>query len=668
MLRTFLDRLVARFMPASLAGADDDTRRRARLAILFSFVIFLCGPGYGAVYLSLGMRVSALGAGVAALAMAATPFVLRRTGSVALAAHLVSLGCWLALALVTAPTGGLAAPAVAWLALVPVTALMLGGMRIGSTWSAISAGTVLVYFVIDTAGLTPASEVPAAWLRELRLVVNVGLVVLIALLARLYESNKNAMLGTIAAARDEARVAHAGARLVLDNVAQGLDVADRDGILRGECSRAVAELLGAHEGATHVWDLFARESPALAAEMQLGWETAFEEILPIDAAIAQMPAERRFRDRILSFEYVPVFDGDVLKQMLVVVSDATSAFEARRSERKMREQLDVFRWVTTDSDYLRSFLEEGATHVENVVSNATSFADQKRSIHTLKGNASVLGLSTLATHCHELEDAIAAGELFELTAEHRTGLAEAWRAAGELVVALLPPSSSPAVNVSVDEYRACMKALATRAPELSQRMLRWSWEPTRVHLDRLGKQGVSLARRLADREVRVVIEDGDVRLPFGEHDAFWSVLTHVLRNAVDHGIESAEERVALGKPQAGTITLRTRTESCSLVVEIGDDGRGIDWDRVRERAASLRLPASTDADLTRALFADGLSTRSEVSEISGRGVGMGAVLTTCRELGGDITVRSELGRGTTFVCRLPLATPLRVIHCRNEAA
>src|SRR5688572_24590306 len=116
MSEPFTERLVQKFSPDSLARADENTRRRARLVVLFSFTIFLCGPGYGAVYLLLGMPVSAIGAGVAAVVLFATPFVQRRTGSVALGAHLVSFGCYAALALVTAPTGGLAAPAVTWLA------------------------------------------------------------------------------------------------------------------------------------------------------------------------------------------------------------------------------------------------------------------------------------------------------------------------------------------------------------------------------------------------------------------------------------------------------------------------------------------------------------------------------------------------------------------------
>ncbi|HEY3497603.1 MAG TPA: ATP-binding protein, partial [Polyangiaceae bacterium] len=133
----------------------------------------------------------------------------------------------------------------------------------------------------------------------------------------------------------------------------------------------------------------------------------------------------------------------------------------------------------------------------------------------------------------------------------------------------------------------------------------------------------------------------------------WASAVHLVRNAVDHGIETSEERRSSGKSENGSLVLRARSEAGSFVFEIEDDGRGIDWERVRARAREWGLPAESAADLERALFTDGLSTREEANELSGRGVGMAAVLGSCETLGGSIAVHSEPGTGTRVRVTLP---------------
>jgi two-component system chemotaxis sensor kinase CheA len=139
-------------------------------------------------------------------------------------------------------------------------------------------------------------------------------------------------------------------------------------------------------------------------------------------------------------------------------------------------------------------------------------------------------------------------------------------------------------------------------------------------------------------------------------------LIQILRNAVVHGIEPPEERVRRGKPPAGTITLSARQESSLVVLEVTDDGRGVDTQRLRQRfvdegrwtAARARL--ASDADVLAALFDPGVSSRDEADELSGRGIGLDLVRETIARLGGEITVTSLPGRGTTFTMRLPVST------------
>jgi two-component system chemotaxis sensor kinase CheA len=143
-------------------------------------------------------------------------------------------------------------------------------------------------------------------------------------------------------------------------------------------------------------------------------------------------------------------------------------------------------------------------------------------------------------------------------------------------------------------------------------------------------------------------------------DELGDPLIHLVRNAVDHGLESPEQREAAGKPRSGTVSLAASHRGNSVVITVGDDGRGIDCERVRRKAVARGLISEdesrrlTDRQLIQFIWHPGLSTAEEVTDISGRGVGMDIVKSRIEGLNGSVDVRSEPGQGATFMVRLPL--------------
>ncbi|MGD9846588.1 MAG: chemotaxis protein CheW [Variibacter sp.] len=137
-------------------------------------------------------------------------------------------------------------------------------------------------------------------------------------------------------------------------------------------------------------------------------------------------------------------------------------------------------------------------------------------------------------------------------------------------------------------------------------------------------------------------------------------LVHMIRNAADHGLESTAERRTLGKPPHGTIRLSARHEGGHIVIEVSDDGRGLNVDRIRQKAVAQSLIAEADAakmsdvQIQRLIFTPGLSTASQITSISGRGVGMDVVKNNIDQIGGTIDVRSVLGEGSAFIIKIPL--------------
>jgi two-component system chemotaxis sensor kinase CheA len=177
-----------------------------------------------------------------------------------------------------------------------------------------------------------------------------------------------------------------------------------------------------------------------------------------------------------------------------------------------------------------------------------------------------------------------------------------------------------------------------------------------------------------DKHVQLTLTGGETELDRTVVDALGDPMVHLVRNSLDHGLEPPDERKAAGKDETGTLEISARHAGGNVVISVRDDGRGIDAQRVAKIAASKGLiPAETveSIDMPRAielLFAPGFSTADEVSDISGRGVGMDVVKTRVAELGGTLQVHSRRGHGSELELTVPLTLAvLRVLMVRVEA-
>lgn len=178
------------------------------------------------------------------------------------------------------------------------------------------------------------------------------------------------------------------------------------------------------------------------------------------------------------------------------------------------------------------------------------------------------------------------------------------------------------------------------------------------------------------KEIELILSGEDTEVDKTVSEEIGDPLVHILRNAVDHGIETPEERTRHGKPPVGTIRLQAFHEGNSIVIEISDDGRGLDTDKIKKKAIEKGLITASEADKmtdTEAydlIFRPGFSTADKVTNISGRGVGMDVVKTHVTKLNGIISIQSQKGKGTTFRLQLPLTLAIiqgLVIGVQEEA-
>jgi two-component system chemotaxis sensor kinase CheA len=216
----------------------------------------------------------------------------------------------------------------------------------------------------------------------------------------------------------------------------------------------------------------------------------------------------------------------------------------------------------------------------------------------------------------------------------------------------LPEEQRAPVEEGVDRLHALVKGLHDRV--MGARMT-----PIQVITDRLPRVARDVARRKG-LEVELELSGTETELDRVILDELADPLLHLLRNCIDHGLESPAERAAAGKPAAGRVRVEVRRERDRVLVEVSDDGRGMDAGRLRTAAVERGLltaaqaSALPDAEAWMLCCLPGLSTAAEVSDISGRGVGMDAVKRAVEGVGGTLDIRSEAGKGTRFSLRLPL--------------
>jgi two-component system chemotaxis sensor kinase CheA len=224
------------------------------------------------------------------------------------------------------------------------------------------------------------------------------------------------------------------------------------------------------------------------------------------------------------------------------------------------------------------------------------------------------------------------------------------------------------LDVAASRGDAALEEVARRvaylAGELQHEVVASRMTPVWQVFDRFPRLVRDLAHRLGKR-VEFVIEGKEIELDRALLDEIGEPLVHLLRNAVDHGLEAPEERERQGKSAVGRLVLSASREREAVAIRVADDGRGIDRARVLREAIARgwvepETAALSDEMLVRVLARPGFSTALEVSDVSGRGVGIDVVFTKVRSLGGALEVKSTPGRGTTFTLRLP--TSLAIVR------
>ncbi|MEE9335226.1 MAG: chemotaxis protein CheA [Granulosicoccaceae bacterium] len=231
---------------------------------------------------------------------------------------------------------------------------------------------------------------------------------------------------------------------------------------------------------------------------------------------------------------------------------------------------------------------------------------------------------------------------------------------GELVItqSMLSRVSDPATEIDMEELRERMADLEHNTRDLQESVMQVRMLPLSSAFSRLPRLVRDLSKKL-NKEVELVVEGGSTELDKTVLERMVDPLVHLVRNALDHGLETPDKRANAGKPRAGRLLLNARQESGSVVIEISDDGNGIDAERVLSIARNKGIVSEeeelSEDQINQLIFAPGFSTAEQVSDVSGRGVGMDVVRRNILDLGGRVQVHSVYGSGTKIEINLPLS-------------
>ena len=504
-------------------------------------------------------------------------------------------------------------------------------------------------------------------------------------------------------------------RDLFDHMGQAIVAFDREGMIRGAVSRQAAKLFGDGSDGGNGGDggkslegrpiqklLFgATAENEVEAQAFVEWQdnafdvdldawTGFAELAPKEITLSRkhgpaVPLELEFR---------PVAKDGKVDRVMVLATDVSEKRQLERAVVTAEEQhakrmaamrrlvaggAQLFiRYIAAARDRVTRFferLDEDALSLQPL--DLATVEEIFRHVHTMKGEARAFDLLELEAAFEVLEDTLAAlrrnGEALaerdvadEAASALRAGLFRAEAAvdrARQDFVAASPIGNAALEQASVQrsDLDAVLALAGDHDDELTHAIKRLAARPFGEALATIAERAPDWAARDGKR-VELVVEGREVRIPPALSDVLGGVMTHLVRNAVAHGIETEEERTAAGKPSVGSIWASAQDGADGPVIVVEDDGAGIDLARVVARARALGLveESASDAmpaDASELVFLPGLSTRDASDGLAGRGIGLDAVRAYVREAGYTVHFVTEKGNGTKFVIEPVKATP-----------
>ena len=471
---------------------------------------------------------------------------------------------------------------------------------------------------------------------------------------------------------------------LLSGIKEGLFYFDKSGKIAPERSLALAEILKGSESCADLLSLVCKYSQVSKESvdvcLKLLWPSPEDAgfVSPFDITVSMLPKEVTLLDghktKYVNFLYNPLYGvNKELEKVIVVVSDVTEVIKNQKAAKLQAERVQKISYAANSLQSYNAFLEEASTLVSLTSEvfaqknpNTQAIAELKRHLHTLKGMLGIFHFNHLASQIHLIED--------HLNAEAANTLgtcSEKWKL---WICDWNTETKDIELTLGLDKKKDLLQVKKQKIEHLGQ-FAKKHGHPDLIDLcdnlmrfevpvvfDKYKAYVEELSSRRQDKKAAIKFPDGACELAYDEVKKVDAAIIHILRNCLDHGIEQIEHRASQGKSEEGVIELFCTRKDGSISLKINDDGNGIDGEKLGEKAVASgvwtkeELEKASWQDKINLIFTPNLSSKDEVSELSGRGVGMDAVKDTLESLGGEISISSKPGKGSSFVLTIPLKT------------
>ncbi len=472
----------------------------------------------------------------------------------------------------------------------------------------------------------------------------------------------------------------AAIRDLLDNTGQGIFSFDKDFIIQKYASRATQSIFGQSITGEHAADLmFPGKSSAIKGYFDVAFESGGKLRLVKDVLPTELKREKQFYD--ISYRWISPAKTTP-GRIMVILTDVTVK---RKLEKILeKDELRNQKIIPIAKDrygFLRFYngIQDQANHIRETLKtdpSELSIDELSRFFHTIKGGTAAYGLHKIAELAHTVESMLEEknttdGGLTKTIIKEinyqldkmQNLFKEELQEVGDLIPKeLLQVSRSAFYTISEDKVKQVEQLVSDQFGEnreLGDAINNLRKQPLR----NLMKKIISDAKDLAyqqGKQVEVHYSGERMEIIHAPYEKFFSNLIHLIRNSIDHGIESPVARKQAGKPEYGQLEIQVNQENGQFKMVFKDDGGGIDIQAVKQKALEKQLVTQdqfdslADHEAINLIFQPNFSTSKEITSVSGRGIGMNAVYTSVEELGGTITVSSELNKGTSFTFLIPL--------------
>jgi two-component system, chemotaxis family, sensor kinase CheA len=434
-------------------------------------------------------------------------------------------------------------------------------------------------------------------------------------------------------------------RTILDNVTFGFMLVDRALVVQPGYTQSCHQLVGESSIVGRSLVELLALSPRDGQGWLIGVDQVFDDLLPEDVSVGQLPARFPLGARVLRIDARPVRDeAGAIQHLLLSIADISALEAAELEARDAKALVDILR----QREPFRTFVRDTRARLDQALSSDDASV-VRSAVHTIKGNAGCFGLFEVAALAHDIEaDGVVTGAIPVEGLRRLEGAMKSYLTTNLSVLQLdLDDRGDPGAVLLPEQLRRLIALTTDAGPELKELVTSLTRRSAAELVGPVGRLVDRLAAQLG-KHVSFTLDGGDALIDT-EHQSVFAVLGHLVRNSIDHGIEDS-----------GKIEIDIREEQGRWLIRVSDDGRGIDADNVARQAVSKSLCSADEAaamsreDRLRLVFLDGVSTAQVTTDISGRGVGMSAVMQAVRSANGDLRIDSEPGRGTRITLDLPM--------------